>query len=180
MNCKYTNAVSKLVYKIQTHACLGPKLYKTLKAKYTRNQKQRYQKTRYKPFILDTGAPRHPAAGWPRGSRSCRRERPAQRALGLPAARSPPAACSRRLLSAMGSRSRHSPGRWHTPASAQVHPGAAMREGRRFPRKRLREFRPPPPADGSGGSAERGASAAPAAEPPQLPGEGRLCGTRVS
>lgn len=90
-----------------------------------------------------------------RGSRSCRRERPAQRALGLPAARSPPAACSRRLLSAMGSRSRHSPGRWHTPASAQVHPGAAMREGRRFPRKRPREFRPPPPADGSGGRKRR-------------------------
>lgn len=126
---------------------LRPTLYKTPKAKYTRNQRQRYQITRYKPFILGAAAPpRHLAAGRPRehGARGAAAGKGRQGdpwAYPLHGAHRPPAAggCS----APWGAGHTAAPGGRRCPPSVQGHPGAAMREGRRFPRKRPREFRPP-------------------------------------
>lgn len=64
-----------------------------------------------------------------RGPRSHRWGRPAGRALGLPAARSPPAASSRRLLSAMGSRAHRSPERPPLPSLHSGTPGRRHAQG---------------------------------------------------
>lgn len=111
--------------------------------------------------------PSHPAAGRPRehGGRAAAAGKGLHgepRPYPLHGARRPPAAggCS----APWGAGPAAAPDGRHRPRSAQGHPGAAMREGRRFPRKRPREFRPPPA--GSGGSAERGAAPARAAPAP--------------
>lgn len=102
-----------------------------------------------------------------RGPRSRRQERPARRALGLPAARSPPAARSRRLLSAMGTRTRHSAGRPPLSSLRSGTPGRRHARGAALPAEAAAGI---PPAAG----AVRRVRRAPA------PGEGRLCATRVS
>lgn len=158
---------------------LRPMLYKTPKAKYTRNQRQRYQITRYKPFILGAAAPpRHLAAGRPRehGARGAaagnggyltrcteptgRQQQAAAQRHGEPGTPQPRAAAAAL------------PPFRDTRAPPCARGGASRGSGRGNSAR---------PA-GSGGSAEHGAAPAPPAEPGQrrLPGEGSVWYSRLT